>query len=206
MKDQCSIYRHPHKILTTTHHQGKQTDADSLKEIPYDQCNDFGDRGFHQSHYMICPCKIRRRSQQEADTDDTCAGQMYFLFHCFHKKSPQAIAKVCASWKLYEHSNGFRANECSHNSISHRVSQEPETLHPVRSSDLRIHHRLISQRYCVRDQTLKRYPTPQIVSIYCGFDVSNSIFSRIFLMCTVTVAISPIDSIFQIWRKSSSLE
>ena len=22
---------------------------------------------------------------------------------------PQAIAKVCASWKLYEHSNGFRA-------------------------------------------------------------------------------------------------
>ena len=179
---------------------------DSLKEIPYDQCNDFGDRGFHQPHNMICPCKIRRRSQQEADTDDTCAGQMYFLFHCFHKKSPQAIAKVCASWKLYEHSNGFRANECSHNSISHRVSQEPETLHPVRSSDLRIHHRLISQRYCVRDQTLKRYPTPQIVSIYCGFDVSNSIFSRIFLMCTVTVAISPIDSIFQIWRKSSSLE
>ena len=27
MKDQCSIYRHPHKILTPTHHQGKQTDA-----------------------------------------------------------------------------------------------------------------------------------------------------------------------------------
>ena len=88
MKDQCSIYRHPHKILTPTHHQGKQTDAGSLKEIPYDQCNDFGDRGFHQPHNMICPCKIRRRSQQEADTDDTCAGQMYFLFHCFHKKSP----------------------------------------------------------------------------------------------------------------------
>ena len=53
--------------------------------------------------------------------------------------------------------------------------------------------------------TLNRYPTPHIVSIYCGFAVLNSIFSRIFLICTVTVAISPNDSISQISRKSSSL-
>ena len=29
--------------------------------------------------------------------------------------------------------------------------------------------------------TLNRYPTPHIVSIYCGLDVSTSTFSRIFL-------------------------
>lgn len=52
--------------------------------------------------------------------------------------------------------------------------------------------------------TLNRYPTPHIVSIYCGLDVSNSIFSLIFLICTVTVAISPIDSISQISRNNSS--
>src|SRR5699024_5920238 len=46
--------------------------------------------------------------------------------------------------------------------------------------------------------TLNRYPTPHMVSIYWGFAVLNSIFSRIFLICTVTVAISPIDSISQI--------
>ena len=40
--------------------------------------------------------------------------------------------------------------------------------------------------------------TPQMVSIYCGLEVSYSIFSRIFLICTVTVAISPIDSMSQI--------
>ena len=54
------------------------------------------------------------------------------------------------------------------------------------------------------NQTLNRYPTPQIVSIYCGFAVLNSIFSRIFLICTVTVAISPIDSISQILLNNSS--
>ena len=51
---------------------------------------------------------------------------------------------------------------------------------------------------------LKRYPTPQIVSIYCGLLVFISIFSRIFLICTVTVAISPTDSISQISRNNSS--
>ena len=29
--------------------------------------------------------------------------------HSFTRSLLQAIAKVCASWKLYEHSNGFRA-------------------------------------------------------------------------------------------------
>ena len=53
--------------------------------------------------------------------------------------------------------------------------------------------------------TLNRYPTPHIVSIYCGLDVSTSTFSRIFLICTVTVAISPMDSISQILENSSSL-
>ena len=33
-----------------------------------------------------------------------------------------------------------------------------------------------------RVYTLNRYPTPQMVSIYCGFAVSASIFSRIFLI------------------------
>ena len=56
----------------------------------------------------------------------------------------------------------------------------------------------------LRFYTLKRYPTPQIVSIYWGFAVLNSIFSRIFLICTVTVAISPMDSISQILENSSS--
>ena len=54
--------------------------------------------------------------------------------------------------------------------------------------------------------TLNRYPTPHIVSIYCGLDVSTSTFSRIFLICTVTVAISPMDSISQISRNNSSFE
>ena len=27
----------------------------------------------------------------------------------FRKKNSQAVAKVCAAWNLYEHSNGFRA-------------------------------------------------------------------------------------------------
>ena len=54
--------------------------------------------------------------------------------------------------------------------------------------------------------TLNLYPTPHIVSIYCGLDVSTSTFSRIFLICTVTVAISPMDSISQISRNNSSLE
>ncbi len=39
--------------------------------------------------------------------------------------------------------------------------------------------------------TLNLYPYPQLVSIYCGFEGSVSIFSRIFLICTVTVAFSP---------------
>ena len=51
---------------------------------------------------------------------------------------------------------------------------------------------------------LNRYPTPQMVSMYCGLFVFISIFSRIFLMCTVTVAISPIDSISHILRNNSS--
>ena len=41
---------------------------------------------------------------------------------------------------------------------------------------------------------LNLYPTPQIVSINCGLELSCSIFSLIFLICTVTVEISPIDS------------
>ena len=96
MKDQCRIYRHPGKILTPPDHKGKQTDAGSLKEVPYDQCNDFGNRSFYQLHNMICPCKIRRRSQQEADTNDTCARQMYFLFLYFHKNlhTSRSIAAI----------------------------------------------------------------------------------------------------------------
>ena len=43
-----------------------------------------------------------------------------------------------------------------------------------------------------------------MVSIYWGFAVLNSIFSRIFLICTVTVAISPMDSMSQILLNSSS--
>ena len=63
----------------------------------------------------------------------------------------------------------------------------------------------ISTIFFKNHYSLKRYPTPQIVSIYCGFAVFISIFSRIFLICTVTVAISPTESIFQISLKSSSL-
>ena len=63
----------------------------------------------------------------------------------------------------------------------------------------------LKNKFLFLSYNLKRYPTPQIVSIYCGFDVSISTFSRIFLICTVTVAISPMDSISQISRKSSSL-
>ena len=65
------------------------------------------------------------------------------------------------------------------------------------------HHSLAESS--LSSYTLNLYPTPQIVSIYCGCEVSYSIFSRIFLICTVTVAMSPIDSISQISRKSSSL-
>ena len=54
-------------------------------------------------------------------------------------------------------------------------------------------------------QILNLYPTPQIVSMYCGFEVLNSIFSLIFLIWTVTVAMSPTLSMFHILAKSSSL-
>ena len=58
--------------------------------------------------------------------------------------------------------------------------------------------------HCFLFYNLNLYPTPQIVSIYCGLLVFISIFSRIFLICTVTVAISPTDSISQISRNNSS--
>ena len=52
---------------------------------------------------------------------------------------------------------------------------------------------------------LPRKIDDQIVSMYWGLAVFISIFSRIFLICTVTVAISPMDSISQILENSSSL-
>lgn len=55
----------------------------------------------------------------------------------------------------------------------------------------------------LRFYTLKRYPTPQIVSIL-GFCCIKFDFFPDFLICTVTVAISPMDSISQILENSSS--
>src|SRR5690606_28470155 len=52
---------------------------------------------------------------------------------------------------------------------------------------------------------LNRYPTPQIVSINCGLDGSSSIFSLIFLIWTVTVVVSPIESYPQIRSNKCSL-
>src|SRR5471030_616541 len=133
---------------------------------------------------------------------------LYFFLYELHKFYLYLLFRIYLKKLYLQIHTSHNYKKFNYINTKSEVSLYFECIHQTRNKEYHLFQWDICKIsvFTLGSYILNLYPAPHTVSIYSGLLLSNSIFSLILLICTVTVELSPTDSSPQILSSSLSLE